>query len=117
MGKQALVIEDHHDLANIYSQALQDAGYEIRTATSGTEALRLLQTWIPDVIVLDLHLPGASGMNILDYTAFESKFSETQIVIVTADAQQADALRDRATLVLVKPVSYAQLRDLTSRLS
>ncbi len=113
---QALVVEDDHDLAEIFSQALRAAGFEVETTPTVDAALAKLAITTPQVITLDLHLQQAKGTAILHYIQSESRLAKVNIVITTADSALAEELQDQADFVLVKPISFVQLRDLATRL-
>ena len=109
----AIIIEDEIDLADIFTSALQAAGVETETITDGEAALARLAEIVPDVVVLDLHLPGVDGTQIFEYIRSETRFDGTRVIIASADAGLAQTLD--ADLVLLKPISFSQLRDLTRR--
>lgn len=112
----ALIIEDDPDLVNIFARALELSGYQTQTTVDGEGAMALLADSVPDIVVLDLHLPGISGKEILQTLRADGRFQNTRIILATADYQTADDLRDDADLVLLKPISFKQLRDLSARL-
>jgi CheY-like chemotaxis protein len=112
----ALIVEDNIDLADILASALQTSGFEVETIHDGAKALARLAEIVPALVILDLHLPHLSGANALRQIQTDRRLLNTRVVIATADAAMADELRDKADLVLLKPVSIAQIRDLASRL-
>lgn len=112
----ALLIEDDPDLITIFSMALEDAGFLIESISEGDAALARLGDVIPSVVVLDLHLPNVSGTFILDSIRADERLSATRVIIVSADPQLAESVSGEADLVLVKPISFNQLRDLAHRL-
>lgn len=112
----ALIIEDDPDLVNIFARALELSGYQTQTTVDGEGAMALLADFVPDIVVLDLHLPGISGKEILHHIRSNGRFQKTRIILATADYQTADDLRDDADLILLKPISFKQLRDLSARL-
>ena len=112
----ALIVEDNADLANVFSFALREAGFEIDTVLDGRGAMLRLEAFIPEVIVLDLHLPHVSGREILEFVLADDRFEQTQIIIASADHHLAKELENDDIIVLIKPVSFKQLRDLSSRL-
>lgn len=114
---QGLIIEDNRDLATIFSEALQASGYQTLIIEDGQEALNYLADGHPDIIILDLHLPGVSGDVILRHIRADERLADTRVVVATADPQMADALDNESDLVLLKPVSFMQLRDLAARLA
>jgi len=112
----ALIIEDDSKLANIFAHALQAAHFETEVFQDGRTALDRLAQVEPAMIILDLHLPYISGKEILRQIRGDERFAQTHIVLATADALMADELEDEADLVLLKPISFVQLRDLAQRL-
>lgn len=112
----AFVIEDDEDLATIFAEALQAAGYRIEIIQDGDEALRQLRAVVPEIIILDLHLPQVSGAEIVSQIRADTRQADTRIIIASADAQMADSLHDNVDLVLLKPITFSQLRDLAVRL-
>lgn len=113
----AYVIEDNEDLSVIFSGALASAGYETLALRNGQLALERLRQSAPDLVILDLHLPEVSGVDILAYIRAEKRLELTDVVVTTADAIMAEQVRDHADMVLIKPITFSQLRDLTARLN
>lgn len=118
MSELALIIEDDEDLASIFAEAVRGVGFEVEHVADGKKAQeRLKSGTAPYLILLDMHLPHVSGEDLLTNTIKpDNRFDRTMIIITTADARMGDAYRDQVDFVLVKPISFVQLRDLTSRL-
>jgi DNA-binding response OmpR family regulator len=112
----AFIIEDDSRLNNIASITLQ-ADFEIESFMDGTAASQRLDGFTPDLVVLDLHIPGVSGMEILKKIRNEARLARTRVILTTADERQAETLTDAADIVLLKPVSPGQLRELAQRIS
>lgn len=112
----ALIIEDEADLSEIFSQALRAAGFATQVARDGRQALERLATLVPDVVVLDLHLPHVDGDDLLHQIRGDERLADTRVIIASADPLMAEVLDGLADLVLIKPVSFVQLRDLSQRL-
>jgi len=112
----AFVIEDDPDLSKIFSKALQSVGLEVEIIPDGLEALRRVTDSDPLIIVLDMHLPNVDGLEILNAIRNNPRLQSTRVIVATADANMSDMARRQADLVLLKPISYSQLRDLVSRL-
>jgi DNA-binding response OmpR family regulator len=108
------VIEDDQDLSVIFSEALQAAGFKTEIITSGDKALERLSNVVPQVVVLDLHLPRVAGMDILHRIRADKRLNNTRVIVATAHPRMAESLRDEADLVLLKPISFSQLRDLAA---
>ena len=117
MNKLALIIEDDEDLANIFAEALRGVGFDAEHAADGKIAQeRLKSGTVPYLILLDMHLPHVSGADLLMDMKNDERFNGTTIIITTADARMGETYGDMADFVLIKPISFVQLRDLTSRL-
>jgi two-component system cell cycle response regulator DivK len=117
MSIQALIIEDDEDLASIFAEALRGVGFEVEHVADGQSAReRLKDGPVPYLILLDMHLPHVSGADLLSNIKDDDRFNETRIIITTADARMGETYGDMADFVLIKPISFVQLRDLTSRL-
>ena len=112
----ALIIEDDKKLAKIFDLALQAAEFNTEIVRDGYAAQTRLTKTVPDVVVLDLHLPYVSGEEILHQIRADRRLTHTRVMLATADALKADNLRSEADLVLLKPISANQLRDLAARL-
>jgi DNA-binding response OmpR family regulator len=112
----ALIIEDDIDLASIFSDALQAAEFRTEIIIDGAVAERRLKEVVPQLVVLDLHLPHVSGELLLRQIRSTPVLAGVKVVIASADPITADLLSAESDLVLVKPVSFGQLRDLAQRL-
>jgi len=118
MKKQALIIEDDEDLANIFAEALRGVGFEVEIIADGKVAQeRLINAGTaPFLILLDMHLPHVSGADLLVDIKKDARYNNTTTIITTADARMGETYGDQVDFVLIKPISFVQLRDLTSRL-
>ncbi len=114
---QALVIEDDPAQNDIFCSALEQAGFDVQSFDDGQAALDYLQVseHTPHLIVLDLHLPGQRGGTILETIRSLPHLKETRVLLATADPRMAEMVESNADLVLLKPVSFIQLRDLARR--
>jgi DNA-binding response OmpR family regulator len=115
-GRFALIIEDDKDEAIIFAKALQSAGFETEIIQDGDTALVRLAAVVPDVVLLDLHLPGVAGKDVLQCIRGDARLAATPVIVVTGDPLAAESLRDRTDLVLIKPISFSQLSNLAARL-
>jgi DNA-binding response OmpR family regulator len=113
----ALIVEDDSDLSEIFREAMVAAGYYAEVIRDGLVAQERLREMTPTVVILDIHLPHVSGETLLRQIRSASHLKETRIVVATADSQAAEFLRESADLVMVKPISFVQMRDLAKRLN
>jgi len=112
----ALIIEDSISAAKMFSLALEGAGFNTEIIFDGISGKNRLAELSPDVLVLDLHLPFATGEEILQQIKDKKRFQSTSIIIATADANFAKLIQDQVDFVLLKPISYEQLHQLGTRL-
>lgn len=117
MSELALIIEDDEDLVDIFAEAMRGVGFEVERVLDGRLAQERLKSGeIPFIILLDMHLPHVSGGDLLTIIKQDERFADTLIIITTADARMGEMYREQADFVLIKPISFVQLRDLTARL-
>jgi len=118
MSILALIIEDDEDLADIFAEALRGIGYEVEQVADGKLAQERLKSGsVPFIILLDMHLPHVSGGDLLtNIIKKDERFKNTMVIIITADARMGEAYHDQVDFVMIKPISFVQLRDLTARL-
>src|SRR5258706_5966606 len=104
MKNFSLVIEDDMDIPDICSNALQTAGFEVEAIRDGRVAEGRLQEIVPNVIVIDLHLPHVDGVTLLKQIHGNEALENTRIIITTADNVQAEIYRDLPTMVMFKQI-------------
>jgi DNA-binding response OmpR family regulator len=113
----ALVIEDDRDLATLFAIALRMAGVETETVHAGDTALARLAVLVPDLVVLDLHIPRTAGIDVLRQIRADARLSGTRVVVVTGDLLAAKDIQNQADQVLIKPFSFDDLQDLATGLT
>jgi len=111
----ALIIEDNEDQNLVFTKALETAGYQTESILDGLAAQKRLNEVVPEMVILDLHLPGSNGNNILAQIRRDVRLATTRVILATADAGLADLIQSQADAVLLKPISFAQLSLLASR--
>jgi len=111
----AFIIEDDEIISQIFSIAVREAQFETVVIRDGIQAMERLKTDTPDLVVLDLHLPGISGINILREIRRDERFSKTRVLIVSADTTQSEFLRVHADQVLIKPIGFNKLREVAAQ--
>lgn len=107
-----LVIEDDQDQLALVRQYIGMLGYEVRTSGDGTEALELLQSWVPDLVLLDLYLPNTPGMIILKEIRENSNTADIPVMIMSSDDSEETTivcLSSGATEFIAKPIRMAEL--------
>ena len=110
-----LIVEDDPTQNQIFTLTLE-SDFKVETYTDGDTASARLDEVVPALLVLDLNLPGVPGREILAQVRADERMIDTHVILTTADEQQADMLYKQADLVLLKPISPGQLKDLAKRL-
>lgn len=113
----AFVVEDDPKLSEIISITLGDDDFELETCMDGDKALERLKYITPQIVVLDLNLPSTAGADILKSIHANERLAKTRIILATADERQAETVTNDADIVLLKPVSPGQLREMALRMS
>jgi CheY-like chemotaxis protein len=83
-ARDILVVDDEPDIRNVLDQAISEAGYSVRTAAGGLEALRLIDQARPGVILLDLMMPDMDGFEVLQRLRSNPATSNIPVVVLTA---------------------------------
>jgi len=100
--RTALIIEDNPDNARLVIYPLRRAGYEIVTATTGEEGVDLALTTGPDLILVDIGLPGIDGLEVIRRIRAASKCGDIPMVAITSYAMTGD----RATILAAGADGY-----------
>jgi two-component system, OmpR family, phosphate regulon response regulator PhoB len=112
MSAQILVVDDEPDISALVAYHLARASYRVRTATDGADALRAVENQLPDLIVLDLMLPGVSGLDILRELRRRPETHTLPVILLTARKEEQDrieGLRLGADDYVAKPFSPQEL--------
>ncbi|MDB5349561.1 MAG: domain S-box protein [Planctomycetota bacterium] len=115
-----LIIDDDTASAHVMTRLLHHAGYTVSTADTGTAALEILSRMTPDLILLDLLLPGMSGTEVLRRIRQNPELKSLKVVVVTGDIEAARR-GELATLnvdgLLAKPVDFNSVLALLTRMA
>ena len=101
-----LVVDDYTDARNVWAEYLHLAGFRVLTAADGPEALATVQSNLPDVILLDLELPGLSGLEVAAQLKASAETRHIPLIATTGHslATHGDAAANAGfACVLVKP--------------
>lgn len=107
-----LIAADDDDVRGTLSRSLIRQGYEILTATNGTEALSLSRQMLPDLVILDMAMPGLDGIEVCRRLRADPTVSDTPIMFLTAQTRLPDRLRGLdagGDDYLVKPFDIQEL--------
>jgi len=95
MSKKIMVIDDEYEVADIVKKMLESEGFEVTTANSGEEALEKLEKERPDLILLDIMMPGMDGWETLKKIKSNEKFKEIPVSMLTALPLTPDDTKDK----------------------
>lgn len=113
---RVLVVEDEPELVDLTRMVLEIGGYEIESVLTGEEALRAIEESEPDVVLLDIRLPGISGWDVLEALAEQGR--HIRVIPVSAHTSQSSferALRMGCPAYVTKPFRTDHLLDVVER--
>ena len=90
--KTILIVEDHELNLKLMQEVLRGQGYQTLSARSGEECMAFLETVVPDLILMDIHMPGISGIETLILLKKKLAFANTPVIAVTASVMPSDKL-------------------------
>ena len=111
-GERILVVDDEPDIVALVVYHLAKAGFKISTASNGADALRMAQQDKPALVVLDLMLPGMSGLEVLDQLRADEAGQDIAVLLLTARREEPDRIKglsSGADDYLTKPFSPQEL--------
>ncbi|MGH7701950.1 MAG: response regulator [Gemmatimonadales bacterium] len=112
MSHRILVVDDEPDITALVAYHLAKGGHRVSTASNGPDALKSAREERPDVVILDVMLPGVSGYDVLAELRRREETRDVGVILLTARREEADRIRGLslgADDYLVKPFSPAEL--------
>ncbi len=112
MSKRILVVEDHEDNRRIMRDLLTNSGYEVIEAVTGVEGVSAAETYRPDLIVMDIQLPGIDGYEATRQIKANPNLQKVPIIVVTSYALSGDdvkAFEAGCDAYVTKPFSPREL--------
>ena len=119
MNQRILVVDDEGDILDLARIVLESGGYDVATAASGEEALRIISMKKPDLVLLDVVLPGVSGLDVCRLLKRDPGTRPIKVVLFTALGTEVDMMlekKDQADGYLAKPFTSKMLLDLVGKL-
>ena len=114
-----LIVDDEPAIRFLISATLEDEGYELFEAADGLEASELIQENRPDLVILDVMMPGLTGYELCSRIKQDPVTQKIQVIMLTAKAQEQDKLQSRqagADYYLRKPFSPMELTQVVADL-
>jgi two-component system phosphate regulon response regulator PhoB len=112
MSQRILVVDDEPDITALVAYHMAKAGFRVSTATNGSDALKAAREERPDIVILDLMLPGISGYDILAELRKQEETRDVGVILLTAKREEPDRIRGLslgADDYLTKPFSPQEL--------
>jgi len=112
--RTALVIDDNRHTADGLCQLLSLLDLEARPAYGPRAAIMALEEKTPDIVFLDINMPGLDGFEVMAYLRREPRLRHVPVVVVTADDQKSTAQRARqegAVATIIKPATFEALEE------
>jgi CheY-like chemotaxis protein len=113
-AQSILVADDDESMRILLARVLGDQGYQVTCAHGGAEAIRRLRETPPDLVILDLLMPGVTGWDVLEVLRGDPRLAPIPVVVVTADGERADAPAGRP--VIHKPLDCEVLDQVVADL-
>lgn len=114
MGKKVMLIEDEQNIIEAVSFILSRDGWEVKTHSNGHDAIDAVRARTPDLVILDVMLPGKSGFDILREIRSDAQLSTVPVLMLSARGQSKDvemAEHAGANLYMTKPFSNTEVLD------
>jgi DNA-binding response OmpR family regulator len=111
-GRKIIVADDENDILLLVRTALQSAGHEVLTATDGQAALEIIREVKPDLAILDIMMPGKTGIDVLQEMKADPEIGAIPVIMLTGLSQREKiqtALDTGADYYIVKPFEYNDL--------
>jgi DNA-binding response OmpR family regulator len=112
VAKKVLIVDDEPNIVAALDYLLRRSGYEVKVAASGDEALREVEAFAPDLVLLDVMMPTRSGYEVCRQIRERPASSRTKIVMLSAKGREAEVSKGLslgADLYITKPFSNADL--------
>lgn len=104
-----MIIEDDPDLGPLFAEIFEEIGYVTSVITDGALAYESIISMSPDVVILDMHLPHVSGLEILQQVRADPRLRNTRIVVASANVALVEKSMTLADVALLKPIGYDAL--------
>ncbi len=117
--RKVLIVDDEPNIVTALEFLFRRSGYEVRLATNGAEALQEVDSFQPDVVLMDVMMPGRSGYEVCQHLREQPELARIKIVMVSAKGSEGEVnkgLSLGADLYVTKPFSTQELVNTIDRL-
>lgn len=91
-NEKILIVDDEEDILELIQYNLEKDGFQVKCDTTGEGALKTVRNWFPDLIVLDLMLPGIDGLSVAGTLKEDAQYEGIPIIMLTAKGSEADVV-------------------------
>lgn len=119
MAKRVLVVEDNELNLKLFCDLLRAHGHESKPVSDGRDALDAARSFVPDLIIMDIHLPHVSGLDLIIALKADAALAPVPVMAVTAYAGKGDEERIRAAgaeAYVSKPISVMKFMGVVNEL-
>ncbi|MCB0022719.1 MAG: response regulator [Caldilinea sp.] len=112
MASKVLIVDDEANIVISLEFLMEQAGYEVAVARTGEEALEQVESFNPDVVLLDVMLPGINGFDILQHIRQRPRSQSTAVIMLTAKGREVEVTKGLAlgaNAYITKPFSTREL--------
>ena len=112
---KVLVVDDESEITEIVETFLTDAGYKVATANSGSEAIKKAKEFKPDIILLDIMMPGTDGYAVCQQIKKETAFANTPVIFLSGKDREEDmgrSFKAGGDMYIKKPFSCERLLEI-----
>lgn len=112
MPSKVLIVDDEVNIVISLEFVMEQAGYEVAVARTGEDALERLASFNPDVVLLDVMLPGINGFDILQHIRQDACLQNTAVIMLTAKGREVEVAKGLAlgaNAYITKPFSNREL--------
>lgn len=112
MSKKILIVDDEPNIVVPLQFLMEQSGYTVDVAYSGEEALESISRWRPDLVLLDIMLPGMDGFEVCQIMRLNEEWRDIKIIFLTAKGRDVDVAKGMvlgADAYIIKPFSNAEI--------
>lgn len=113
MGKKILLVDDDPEISNLLRDTFEELGHQVKICDHGNEVMEALYSYKPDLLVLDVMLPGLDGYSLTDQISDNAEFNKLPIIILSA-LEPSRAMFQRFAQVkafLTKPINMDDMTE------
>ncbi len=117
-AKKILIVDDEEDIARLVADFIREMGFEVASANDGWEALSIIESFKPDIVVSDIHMPKIDGDELYRRKVAATPSYSKRFIFMTGsgiDLEMSRFLRSTGCVVLTKPFEFQELADVIEK--